>query len=107
MQGIPTHDDALFACGVTKLFDHTIVSAAALRKMAGNSFSQPCMTAFIGFALSHLRLRSLCDQDSNPDGAGAAGNSKHILYQSVDMVHGSEDEDDQSVGDGDVQGEKE
>lgn len=55
MQGVPIFDDALFACGVSSLFDRSVVSASALRKMAGNSFSQPCMSAFLAFTLAHLK----------------------------------------------------
>lgn len=59
MQGIPIYDDALFACGVAPLFDRELVSAAACRKMAGNSFSQPCMSGFIGFCLAHLKKATI------------------------------------------------
>ena len=59
MQGIPIYDDALFACGVAPLFNREAVSAAACRKMAGNSFSQPCMSAFIGFCLAHLNKATI------------------------------------------------
>ena len=58
MQGVPIVDDALFACGVDRLFDHSAVSASSLRKMAGNSFSQPCMSAFLAFTLAHLKPNS-------------------------------------------------
>ena len=65
MQGIPIYDDALFACGVAPLFDRVVVSAAALRRMAGNSFSQPCMSGFIGFCLAHLKKRTGVVSQSN------------------------------------------
>lgn len=65
MQGIPIYDDALFACGVAPLFDRVAVSAAALRRMAGNSFSQPCMSGFIGFCLAHLKKRTDVVSQSN------------------------------------------
>ena len=56
MQGVPLFPDSLWATGVKKksLFDYGLVSSSSLRKMAGNSFSQPCMTAFLTFVFSHL-----------------------------------------------------
>ena len=55
MQGVPIYPDSLEACGVESLFDTKIVSPAAFRRMAGNSFSQPCMSGFISFVLSQMQ----------------------------------------------------
>lgn len=96
MQGVPIHDDALFACGVGPLFDHSVVSAAAKRKMAGNSFNQPCMCAFIGFVLAHLKLKCLMTADENLNPLNNGENGKHILYPSLSFNENDSDDEDES-----------
>lgn len=91
MQGIPMYPDSLNACGVNTLFDATGagVSGAALRKMAGNSFSQPCMCAFIGFVLAHLKPSTdstTCDVNAK---------HSHIVYTTINLELDSESDKDQ------------
>jgi len=98
MQGVPMFDDAIFASGAEgKLFDHKIVSASALRKMAGNSFSQPCMTAFIAFSLAHLKHKRASDANVIPT-AAASSHTSHIVYMSdkndAEMYQSDEEAED-------------
>ena len=95
MQGVPIYDDALFAWGVSSLFDHSLVSASALRKMAGNSFSQPCMSAFLAFTLAHLKpADSAAKEEYQPS-------EFQIIYNSP---MGSDDDDgDESDGPDDAE----
>ena len=55
MQGVPMYSDTLDAAGVKLLFDPCCVSAAALRRLSGNSFNQACVTAFMAFVYSFIR----------------------------------------------------
>lgn len=94
MQGIPIFADALFACGVRPLFDRKVVSSAAIRKMAGNSFSQPCMTAFVSFALGHLIRKS----ESGAISEAPNSDRPHIIYNgTLDDDSHEDDFDDVDV----------
>ncbi|CAE6945985.1 unnamed protein product [Symbiodinium sp. CCMP2592] len=57
IQGIPMFDDSLRAAGQrTQVLnmDNIGVSPAAQKHMAGNSFHQACVTAFLAFTLASL-----------------------------------------------------
>ena len=95
MQGVPIYDDALFACGVDSLFDHKVVSPAALRKMAGNSFSQPCMTAFLGFVLAHMKRRK--DSTANIMPTASTASRGQIVYREPETLD-SDDESEEGSG---------
>ena len=83
MQGVPIYDDAIFATGAEgRVLDHKCVSASAMRKMAGNSFSQPCMTAFIAFSLAHLKHKRESGVNVIPTAVASCYNTSrsHIVY---------------------------
>lgn len=84
MQGVPIHPDALHSCAVRPLFDTDTVSTAALRRLAGNSFAQPCMTAFLSFCLAQI-VPSLKATDDPMDGAN------QVFYGPADGSDGSSD----------------
>ena len=72
MQGVPVSAEAMYASGhASRLFDTSQISATAWRRLAGNSFSQPCMTAFISWTLAHLHPRQ---------GAQKPGTLQEIIY---------------------------
>ena len=91
MQGVPIFPDALFACGVSPLFNHKVVSTAALRKMAGHSFSQPCMTAFIAFVLSHMKTRTASNATIVPT-ASTSTRGQIVYRETLDSESDSDDD---------------
>lgn len=90
MQGVPIYDDALYAACTPKLFDHKVVSGAALKRMAGNSFSQPCMTAFLAFTLAHLTKKDSLMSDV----AAGSGSSDQVIYGNSVDADANEDDDE-------------
>lgn len=68
MQGIPIRHDALAAAGHwSPFFDPHVISPAAQRRLAGNSFQQGCMQAFLSFALASLKARTEVSQQEQED----------------------------------------
>ena len=77
MQGVPLFPDSLSYTGINQqLLDYKAVSPSALRRMAGNSFSQPCMCGFIAFVMSHTTPAS----ETTNDGV------VQVIYQRGDWV---------------------
>lgn len=67
MQGIPIHTDALEAAQISRpFFDPGVVSVAAQKRLAGNSFQQGCMSAFLCFALAFVMPAKEWDENKIP-----------------------------------------
>ncbi len=67
MQGIPIHQDALAAAHVTQpFFDCSVITPGAQKRLAGNSFQQACMSAFLSFALAFVMPARLWDETKAP-----------------------------------------
>lgn len=64
MQGLPLFPDSLEVMSLKHSpFNPDVITPSAQRRLAGNSFNQACMTAFMAFVLGSLRKRS---SDSAP-----------------------------------------
>lgn len=64
MQGLPLMPDSVETTGLKfPPFNADVISASAKRRLAGNSFNQPCMTAFMAFLLARLVPRDHEDSD--------------------------------------------
>lgn len=58
MQGLPLLKDSLDAVGLeTPPFNPDVISPAAQRRLAGNSFNQACFSAWLIFILGNLAKR--------------------------------------------------
>lgn len=67
MQGIPIHEDALKAANVLQpFFDCSVITPGAQKRLAGNSFQQACMSAFLCFVLGFVMPAHLWDETKAP-----------------------------------------
>ena len=79
MQGIPIHKDALRAAQISKpFFDPDLITPAAQKRLAGNSFHQACMTAFLSFALAFVMPAADWDESK-----GCSAPVRPLLNQQV------------------------
>ena len=84
------------------MFDHKGVSTFAMRKMAGNSFVQPCMAACIAFSFAHLKHNRASAVNVIPTAVASSynTNSRHIVYlndkDDTEMC-GSDNEDAEEI----------
>ena len=70
MQGIPIMEDSLAAVGLQHpFFRPDVISAAAQRRLAGNSFNQACFCGWLIFILGNL------SKGAAPDGPGGEPSS--------------------------------
>lgn len=66
MQGLPLMPDSVETMGLKfPPFNPDVITPSARRRLAGNSFNQPCMTAFMAFLLAHLVPRDHDHEDSD------------------------------------------
>ena len=70
MQGIAMHPDTVEASGCERFFDPGCISSAAQKRLAGNSFNQACMTAYMSYIFSFIERASAGMEGDSPAAAG-------------------------------------